>query len=61
MNKLKENIDDNKFLNVIEVCLKMRYIDANGELNERNRGIYQGALLAPVLSNIYMKEFDFYV
>lgn len=58
MEKLREKIDDKKFLALIQICLKMRYIDENGELKERSAGIYQGSLLAPVLSNIYMMEFD---
>lgn len=58
IGKLKEEIDDKKFLRLIRTCLSMRYVDAEGELHEKATGIYQGSLLAPVLSNIYMIDFD---
>ncbi|MBC5713190.1 hypothetical protein H8S17_03030 [Roseburia sp. BX1005] len=58
IEKLKEKISDEKFLYLLKTCLSMRYVNAEGELHERKDGIYQGSLLAPVLSNIYMMEFD---
>lgn len=55
---LQRRIHDEKVLNLINVCLHMKNIDSYGIIHEKTIGVYQGSLLAPVLSNIYLTDFD---
>ncbi len=55
---LRRRISDEKVLRLVEICLHMRYLDDNGDLHDKTRGVYQGAILSPLLSNIYMTDFD---
>lgn len=58
MGLLKRRISDEKTLHLIEICLHMRYLDQEGMLQDKTRGLYQGSIIAPVLSNIYLTDFD---
>lgn len=55
---LRRRINDEKVLHLIEVCLHMRYLDSDGTLHDKTKGVYQGAVLSPMLSNIYLTDFD---
>ena len=55
---LRKYIQDERVINLIKICLQMRYVDSDGELHEKKMGVYQGSILAPILSNIYMLDFD---
>lgn len=55
---LKERIQETEVINLIQLFLKVPALDENGELKSKERGIYQGSTIAPLLSNIYLNEFD---
>ena len=58
MNKLRKRIKEEDVLELIQNILCTPVLEKNGELTEKKCGVYQGATIAPVLSNIYMQEFD---
>ncbi len=58
MKILRQRIADEKVLRLIEICLRMRYLDSEGTLHDKTLGVYQGSILAPLLSNIYLTDFD---
>ena len=46
---------------VVELIMEnacAQFLESNGEIITRPRGIWQGSCIAPVLSNIYLKDFD---
>lgn len=55
---LQRRIHDEKVINLVNVCLHMKSIDSYGIIHNKETGVYQGSLLAPVLSNIYLTDFD---
>ena len=55
---LGQRIKEADVLQLIEQFLKVQSLDDNGELRKKERGIYQGSTIAPLLSNIYLNEFD---
>lgn len=56
---LKTKIWDRDVLNLIKMCCEVKELQDDGYLREKNVGIAQGSSMAPVLSNIYLKTFDF--
>ncbi len=58
MKILRQRIADERVLHLIEICLHMRFLDSTGALHDKTLGLYQGSILAPVLSNIYLTDFD---
>lgn len=58
---LRRRITENDVLNLIrEECLAPS-VDKEGNLVKKTVGIHQGSSIAPVLSNIYLSEFDRWV
>ena len=55
---LEKHIYEKELLELIKICLYAPYIDEDGITRKKGRGIFQGSSLSPVLSNIYMMEFD---
>lgn len=55
---LRKKIPEEEVLSLIKKQLIVKYLDDSGELCEKKKGIYQGSGIAPVLSNIYLMEFD---
>jgi len=56
---LKNTIREEDVLHLIAKSMRAKALDIrSGELNERKKGVYQGSSIAPVLSNIYLMEFD---
>lgn len=56
--KLKKVIQEEDVLWLIRANSITRVLTDDGELVERTRGIHQGSGIAPVLSNIYLMDFD---
>jgi RNA-directed DNA polymerase len=57
MERIKERIADGRVLNLIQSFLKARILDGLTDL-ESERGAPQGAVLSPLLSNIYLNPLD---
>lgn len=58
-NILAEKIREEDVLELIRMNACGRQLDEEtGDLTERLCGIYQGSIIAPILSNIYLMEFD---
>ena len=60
MHILRENIQDNRFLRLIENLLKAGYRE-EWKYHPSYSGTPQGAIVSPVLSNIYMDRLDKFV
>src|SRR5213594_499593 len=60
MNILRENIQDNRFLRLIEGALKAGYCE-EWTFHPSLSGSPQGGIVSPILSNIYMNRLDKFV
>ena len=61
MKKLwRMGIRDKRVLKIIYEMLKAGYIEYDIFVNE-NKGTGQGAIISPLLSNVYLNDFDWYV
>ena len=58
IEKLREKIREEDVMNLILKIIQTSSLEKNGELAEKKIGIYQGATIAPILSNIYMMDID---
>lgn len=57
---LSKNINDNRFLRLIENLLKAGYLE-DWKFNKTISGTPQGGVISPILANIYLNEFDSWV
>lgn len=55
---LRKNIKEEDVLFLIGENAKSVMLEESGELIEKKTGIYQGSAISPILSNIYMMDFD---
>lgn len=56
---LEKRIKEQDVLELVQTVLKAKIMDENtGELRENHLGIYQGSSCAPLLSNIYLMDYD---
>ena len=60
LNILREKIHDNRFLRLIENLLKAGYLE-EWRYNATLSGSPQGAILSPILANIYLDKLDKFV
>lgn len=60
LNILREKINDNRFLRLIENLLKTGYLE-EWRYKATLSGSPQGAILSPILANIYLDRFDKFV
>lgn len=60
MSILRENIQDQRFLRLIENLLKAGYLQ-DWKLNVTHSGTPQGGVLSPLLANIYLDRLDQFV
>src|SRR2546428_10529771 len=60
MHILRENIQDNRFLRLVEGALKAAYCEA-WTYHPSLSGSPQGGIVSPILSNIYMDRLDRFV
>jgi group II intron reverse transcriptase/maturase/CRISPR-associated endonuclease Cas1 len=58
--KLKKIIKDKKIIELI-AYYQSKGMLRKGQWIDKNEGIYQGDVLSPLLSNIYLNDFDFYM
>lgn len=56
--ELQKRIHEEDVFELLFQILKAPSLDRNGKLTEKSCGIYQGATVAPILSNIYMMKID---
>lgn len=55
---IKRRVREQEVIDLVSLCIHMPCINTFGEVKERTEGVYQGAILSPVFSNIYMDDFD---
>ena len=55
---LSQNIKEKEVLDLISCCCEAKELKKDGTLLSRKTGLYQGSGLSPVLSNIYLMDFD---
>lgn len=55
---LKRRIKEEDVIRLIELCLHTSSADIYGKIKQKKKGIYQGAVISPICSNIYMDDFD---
>ena len=55
---LGQTIREQDVLELIRACLEAPWLKKDGSLEPKRIGLYQGSGIAPVLSNIYLQEFD---
>jgi group II intron reverse transcriptase/maturase len=60
MNILREKIQDNRFLRLIEALLQAGYLE-EWRYHRTTSGTPQGGIISPMLSNIYLDQLDKYV
>lgn len=61
MKILERRIKEQDVLDLIKICLQVPYFDKSGNKLVKERGLYQGSIIAPLLSNIYLSDFDKFV
>ncbi len=60
-SRLKNNILDEEICRLIELSVKMGKVSSSMQWEERQAGVPQGAVLSPVLANLYLTSFDQFV
>lgn len=55
---LQKNIREDDVMRLIQECCETMELQKDGTLRKKECGLYQGSSVAPVLSNIYLMEFD---
>ena len=58
LRQLRQRIVEEDLLDLIQKICTAPSLSVTGELAARQQGIHQGSAVAPVLSNIYLIEFD---
>lgn len=56
--KLMKKISEEDVIDLIGQDVRARSLEETGEMTEKRIGIHQGSGISPVLSNIYLMEFD---
>lgn len=59
--KLSPFVDDDEILRLVKLCVGMGAVDKSKRWEERGRGVPQGAVLSPLLANLYLHSFDAFV
>jgi group II intron reverse transcriptase/maturase/CRISPR-associated endonuclease Cas1 len=55
---MRPRVQDDRILSLIRLWVKSGYINQKGKFSEPEEGIAQGAVISPLLSNIYLHELD---
>ena len=56
--QLRQKIREEDVIELIRAESLAPWVDREGNLQEKIKGIYQGSCISPILSNIYLMEFD---
>jgi len=59
--KLRKYVSDSYYLELISMFIKMGYVGKDRHWTDRSKGTPQGAVLSPLLSNLYLNELDHFV
>lgn len=59
--RLQPYVHDEEVLRLIQLCVAMGNVSHRGHWAENTRGLPQGAILSPLLSNFYLHPFDQFV
>lgn len=60
-SRLKNWLQDNRLLQLIQLCIQMGQVTSNLKWNDVTQGVPQGAVLSPLLANFYLHPFDQFV
>lgn len=59
LSMLQKRISEKDVIELVKEIMSAKVLDTrSGTLSVRERGVFQGSSVVPVLFNIYMKEFD---
>lgn len=58
MRLVRQAVDDERVVHLIGVLLDRRVVGGRTAPDDRGRGLHQGSVLAPLLSNLYLDTFD---
>lgn len=58
---LRERINDERFIRLINKLLKAGYLDTEHQFHKTKLGTGQGSICSPILANIYLDKFDKYM
>jgi len=58
---LRERIDDERFIRLINKLLKARYLDTDFNFQNTDSGTGQGSVCSPILANVYLDKLDRYM
>ncbi len=56
--KIEERVKEQEILNLIKLWVQMGNVDNKGNWIDREKGITQGGIISPLLSNVYLHSFD---
>ena len=60
LEKLTAELDDPGLVDLISLWLRAGYINQRGDFSDPKKGIAQGAVISPLLSNAYLHELDLF-
>jgi CRISPR-associated protein Cas1 len=58
MRRLRDTVDDERIVHLVGLILDRRVVGERTAPADRGRGLHQGSVLSPVLSNLYLDTFD---
>lgn len=58
---LRSFVKDTEICRLVELCMQMGQVDSSMKWSHREKGIPQGGILSPILSNLYLNTFDRFV
>lgn len=58
LKRLGREVDDQRLLKLVGLWLRAGYVDGRGGFSDPQRGIAQGAVISPLLANLYLHDLD---